>query len=394
MRAVTRGFSLTFCLLVSSFAYSQPQDQQPPAFDEDLTNILFLPQDVRDYAFGHVADLMPTRTVGVSEDVLMLNSKPHDWSEFRYEVNGVSYSLKDYFDRVASKGLIVVQGNDILLEYYAENHSEETRWISFSVSKSITSLLIGAAVKDGYIDNVDELVSDYLPRLKGTSYGDVRIRDVLNMASGVAWNEDYADPQSDVAVAGAYNGLQLVDYLEGLPKVAKPGTVFNYNTGETNLAGELLRSAIGNNASEYLEHKIWRPFGMEHDAYWLLSSEGGVETGGCCLNATLRDYARIGIFTLRDGVLSDGSRVLPEGWMTESLTPMSGFGRPGYEGYGYLWWLFDQGAYSARGIFQQWIFMDPEKELVIATHNNALHAVEDEDHQHTQAVIMAIRDAL
>ena len=160
MRSVTRGFSLTFCLLVSSFAYSQPQDQQPPAFDEDLTNILFLPQDVRDYAFGHVADLMPTRTVGVSENVLMLNSKPHDWSELRYEVNGVSYSLKDYFDRVASKGLIVVQGNDILLEYYAENHSEETRWISFSVSKSITSLLIGAAVKDGY--NAPELFTETL----------------------------------------------------------------------------------------------------------------------------------------------------------------------------------------------------------------------------------------
>ena len=394
MRSFSWGFALASCLLFSNLAYSQSTNEQATALDEDLTNILFLPQKVRDYAFGHVADLMPTRTVEVSDKVLMLNSKPHDWSELGYVVDDVSYSLDDYFDRVASKGLIVVQGNDILLEYYAENHSEETRWISFSVSKSITSLLIGAAVKDGYIGSVDELVSDYLPRLKGTSYGDVRIKDVLNMASGVAWNEDYADPKSDVALAGAYNGLQLVEYLAALPKVAEPGTVFNYNTGETNLAGELLRSAIGNNASEYLEHKIWRPFGMEHEAYWLLSSEGGVETGGCCLNATLRDYARIGMFTLRDGVLADGTRVLPEGWMTESLTPMSGFGRQGYEGYGYLWWLFDRGAYSARGIFQQWIFMDPEKELVIAAHNNALHAVEDDDHKHTQAVIEAIRAAL
>ena len=394
MRIVSWGFPLASCLLVSNLAYSQPITEQAASFDEDLTNILFLPQEVRDYAFGYVAELMPTRTVEASDKVLMLNSKPHDWSELRYVVDDVSYSLNDYFDRVVSKGLIVVQGNDILLEYYAENHSEETRWISFSVSKSITSLLIGAAVKDGYIESVEELVSDYLPRLKGTSYGDVRIKDVLNMASGVAWNEDYADPKSDVALAGAYNGLQLVEYLAALPKVAEPGTVFNYNTGETNLAGELLRSAIGNNASEYLEHKIWRPFGMEHEAYWLLSSEGGVETGGCCLNATLRDYARIGMFTLRDGVLADGTRVLPEGWMTESLTPMSGFGRQGYEGYGYLWWLFDRGAYSARGIFQQWIFMDPEKELVIAAHNNALHAVEDDDHKHTQAVIEAIRAAL
>lgn len=391
MRQLIRGVFVTLILMCSSFVVSK---DQAPAFDEDLNNILFLPPEVRDYAFGHVAELMPTRTVEASENVLSLNSKPHDWSGLRYLVDGERYSLSDYFDRVASKGLIVVQGNDILLEYYADNHSEETRWISFSVSKSLTSLLIGAAVKDGYIESVDELVSDYLPRLKGTSYGDVRIKDVLNMASGVAWNEDYADPKSDAAVAGAYTGLQLVGYLAALPKVAKPGTLFNYNTGETNLAGELLRSAIGNNASEYLEHKIWRPFGMEHDAYWLLSSEGGVETGGCCLNATLRDYARIGMFTLHDGVLADGSHVLPEGWMAESLRPMSGFGRSGYEGYGYLWWLFDQGAYSARGIFQQWIFMDPDKDLVIATHSNALRAVEDEDHKHTQAVIMAIRDAL
>jgi CubicO group peptidase (beta-lactamase class C family) len=250
-------------------------------------------------------------------------------------------------------------------------------------------MLIGAAVKDGYIESVDEKVADYLPRLKGTSYEDVRIKDVLHMASGVAWNEDYADPKSDVALAGALNGIDLVQYLAKLPKVAEPGTTFNYNTGETNLAGELLRSAIGNNASEYLEHKIWKPYGMEHDAYWLLSSEGGVETGGCCLNATLRDYARIGMFAKDQGVLPDGARVLPEGWMKESTSPSEGF-----DGYGYLWWLFDNGSYSARGIFQQWIYIDPKRDLVIATHSNAAQAVEDEDHKHVAAVIQALRHAL
>ena len=357
--------------------------------EADTTNVLVLPQDVRENVCGNRRGAFPNRTVSTGNSIKVLNEAYQDFAELRYEVDGKQYSLQDFYARTATRGIIVVQGDDIKLEHYSPGHTEETRWVSFSVTKSLTSMLIGAAVKDGYIESVDEKVADYLPRLKGTSYEDVRIKDVLHMASGVAWNEDYADPKSDVALAGALNGIDLVQYLATLPKVAEPGTTFNYNTGETNLAGELLRSAIGNNASAYLEHKIWKPYGMEHDAYWLLSSEGGVETGGCCLNATLRDYARIGLFAKDQGVLPDGTRVLPEDWMKESTSPSEGF-----DGYGYLWWLFDDGSYSARGIFQQWIYIDPKRDLVIATHSNAAQAVEDEDHKHVAAVIQALRHAL
>lgn len=352
-------------------------------------SLLFLPQAVRQEAFANVAALSSTRTVKASDAPLELTSVPRDWQQFSYELDGKSFTLDDYFQRPASRGLIVLQGEDVLLERYGDGNSEDTRWITFSVTKSATSLLIGAAIQDGYIQSVDELVTDYLPRLKSSAYAGVKIKDILHMASGVAWNEDYADPGSDVAIAGAYNGPQLLEYLATLPSVATPGTVFNYNTGETNLVGELLRSAIGNNASTYLEHKIWRPFGMEHDAYWLISGEGGVETGGCCINATLRDYARIGRFMLADGTLPSGERVVPEGWIAESVAPSEGS-----EGYGYLWWLYDEGAYSARGIFQQRIFIDPARDAVIATHGNAMNAVDDEDAQHTDAIIMALRKEL
>jgi CubicO group peptidase (beta-lactamase class C family) len=377
-------------LCVSVAAPPQADDHKvPTATDADTTNVLFLPQDVREQVFGNIRGVFPNRTVSAADSVKVLNKAYQDFAELRYEVDGKQYSLDDFYARKATRGIIVVQGDDIKLEHYSPGHTEKTRWVSFSVTKSLTSMLIGAAVKDGYIESVDEKVADYLPRLKGTAYEDVRIKDVLHMASGVAWNEDYADPKSDVALAGALNGIDLVQYLAKLPKVAKPGTTFNYNTGETNLAGELLRSAIGNNASEYLEHKIWKPYGMEHDAYWLLSSEGGVETGGCCLNATLRDYARIGMFAKDQGVLPDGTSVLPTGWMKDSTSPSEGFG-----GYGYLWWLFDEGSYSARGIFQQWIYIDPKRDLVIATHSNAAQAVEDEDHKHVAAVIQALRKSL
>jgi CubicO group peptidase (beta-lactamase class C family) len=389
MRISDRLVPSAFAILATvnlAFASSFGAAQAPEA---DTTNVLFLPQEVRENVFGNIRGAFPNRTVSTGDSVKVLNKAYQDFAELRYEVDGKQYSLEDFYARTATRGIIVVQGDDIKLEHYSPGHTEETRWVSFSVTKSLTSMLIGAAVKDGYIEGVDEKVADYLPRLKGTPYEDVRIKDVLHMASGVAWNEDYADPKSDVALAGALNGIDLVQYLANLPKVAEPGTTFNYNTGETNLAGELLRSAIGNNASEYLEHKIWKPYGMEHDAYWLLSSEGGVETGGCCLNATLRDYARIGMFAKDQGVLPDGTGVLPEGWMKESTSPSKGF-----DGYGYLWWLFDHGSYSARGIFQQWIYIDPKRDLVIATHTNAAQAVEDEDHKHVAAVIQALRHAL
>ena len=352
-------------------------------------NILFLPQEVRQDVFASVEQLSPTRTVAASDSPLQLIPRATNWRAFRYEVGDSSYSLEDYFARSASRGLIVTQGNEILLERYGDGNNIKTRWITFSVTKSVTSLLIGAAINDGYIQSVEEYVADYLPRLKDTPYAEVKIKNLLHMSSGVAWNEDYADPNSDVAKAGALNGPKLVEYLSKLPRVAEPGQIFNYNTGETNLVGELLRSAIGNNASAYLETKIWRPFGMEDDAYWLLSDEGGVETGGCCINATLRDYARIGRFVLSNGVLSNGIRVVPEGWIAESVKPSAG-----NEGYGYLWWLYDKDAFSARGIFQQRIFIDAENDLVIAMHSNAAKAVGDEDAAHTDAIITALRKAV
>lgn len=383
--SIARILFTAFLLVTSQISPAQESDI-PLAGAESL---LFMPQALRQQAFGNVQTLSETRTVVASETPHHLVPKLKDWSDLEYEVNGEAFSLDDYFKRPAARGLIVLQGDEILLERYGAGNTPETRWITFSVTKSVTSLLIGAAIHDGFIGSVDELVTDYIPRLKGSAYDGVRIRDILHMASGVAWNEDYADPESDVAQAGAANGIELTQYLNTLPREAQPGTRFNYNTGETNLVGELLRAAIGNNASRYLQNKIWQPFGMEHDAYWLLSSASGVETGGCCINATLRDYARIGRFVLADGVLPSGERVVPTNWIRDSVTPSQGS-----ENYGYLWWLYDEGAFSARGIFQQRIFIDPARDAVIATHGNALNATGDEDQDHTDALIEALRRSL
>ena len=219
--------------------------------------LLFLSQEDRAVAFANIKELAPTRTVRKSPTPLALEQAPLNFDALRYEVEGETFSLEDFTQLSGHRGLLVLEGQRIRLERYGPGHHADTRWISFSVTKSITSLLIGAALKDGYLTSLDEPVAHYLPRFRGTPYEDVTIRHVLQMASGVAWNEDYADPKSDVAQAGGANGLALVRYLATLPRAAEPGASFNYNTGETNLAGEILRAALGNNASTYLEHKIW-----------------------------------------------------------------------------------------------------------------------------------------
>lgn len=355
----------------------------------EQTELLFWSQEDRRVGFRNMPSLGPVRLIENGDSPFPLTSAPVDLGGVSYEVEGESFRLGDYLADPAHMGLIVVRDGEILFEDYSGGNSEESVWISFSVTKSVTSMLVGAAIRDGFIKSVDEPVVNYLPRLRGSGYGQASIRNVLNMASGVRWNEDYADPASDVANAGAANGVALADYLSTLPVEADPGAVFNYNTGETNLVGEILRAAIGNNAATYLTLKIWRPYGMEYDAWWSLGGAGGGELGGCCISATLRDYARLGLFAMGGGRLRDGTPVLPENWMADSTRPSKG-----YDGYGYLWWLFGDRSYAARGIFGQLIRIYPDDDLVIAAHGNAEAAVDTEFHAHQQAAVQAIRDYL
>jgi CubicO group peptidase (beta-lactamase class C family) len=378
------AFVRSVCLgLLSALSLALPCNAS-----EQVTRLLFAPQAERRAAFPKIAEGSPARTVHAGGQPSPLPPADRPLAALRYEVAGATHTLAEFLAMPGTIGIIVVQHGRVLLEHYADGHDRHTPWISFSVAKSVTSMLLGAAIHDGYIASVSEPVSHYLPRLRGTAYEGVTIEQVLHMASGVAWNEDYADPESDVAQAGDANGVALVQYLRTLARNHAPGTVFNYNTAETNLIGEVLRAAIGNNASTYLEHRIWQPFGMESDATWLLGAPGGGETGGCCINATLRDYARIGLFALSDGVLADGTRVLPAGWMEASTTPSQSNGS-----YGYQWWLLDDDAYAARGIFGQRIVVDPPQELVIAMHGNAPSAVGSVFHAHLDALTDAIRHA-
>ena len=348
---------------------------------------LFMTQAERRLAFAHFDQLYPTATVAASGAADPLPATPADLTAIPFSANEASHTLGDWLHNQQLMGLIVVKDGAVLMEHYAPDHAIDSRWVTFSVTKSVTSLLIGAAIHDGYIDSVDDPIVKYLPRLAGSEYGRSRVSDILQMSSGIAWNEDYEDPESDVARAAALNGVALTNYLAALPRVAAPGDRFNYNTAESNLVGEVLRSAIGMNAAPYLSQKIWQPMGMEYDATWLLSLPSDRETGGCCISATLRDYARLGLLALADGVLPDGTRVVPEGWMAASTTPSKG-----YEGYGYKWWLYSDGRYGARGVFGQAIFVDTAANLVVAAHSNGQTASESDHNRELDAALEAISD--
>jgi CubicO group peptidase (beta-lactamase class C family) len=283
----------------------------------------------------------------------------------------LSIDVDAYMKAQRTAGLVIVQDGKIRLEKYGLDFDGNGKWTSFSVAKSFTSTLVGAAIKDGYIKSLDDKVTVYIPEMKGSAYDDVTVAQLLTMTSGIKWNEDYEDPKSDVARFNEHKpepGIDTtVSYMRKLPREAPAGSKWVYKTGETNLIGVLVSKATGKTLSAYLTEKVWIPFGMEQDASWLLGSTGA-EISGCCLQASTRDYARFGQFILGGGV-AGGKAVLPDGWIARATTKQADIGNPG-RGYGFQWWTYDDGSYAAQGIFGQGIFIDPMRRLVIASNSN------------------------
>lgn len=287
---------------------------------------------------------------------------------------GVRYDLVDYISRNRVAGLLILNDGKSVLEHYQSGNDARTRWLSMSVAKSISTTLVGAAIHDGFIRSVEEPITQYVPELAGSGYDGVSIRHVLQMTSGVRWDDTHTDENSErrrmLELQFSQRPGALLRYIAGSPRVAPPGTVWNYSTGETHIVGALLRAAVGRSLSDYLSDRIWSRFGMEADATWWLEAPGGLEVAGSGFGATLRDYARFGLFFMEGGVI-EGARVLPEGWVREATVPREVGGKQ--VDYGYMWWpvpaadgSYADGAFSARGIFGQYIYINPVKRLVIA----------------------------
>ena len=266
-------------------------------------------------------------------------------------------------------GIMVLQDGKVRYEAYGLGLTHDDRWTSFSVAKSFTSTLLGAAIKDGFIDSLDDPVTKYIPGLAGSAYEGVTVKQLATMTSGVKWNEDYTDPKSDVAQMNRfvveYGPEAIVAQMKALPREAEPGTKWVYKTGETNLIGVLVENAVGKPLAEYAKAKIVDPAGFEGGLFWMVDPRGG-NIGGCCLSIRLADYARMGQFALEGG-----AGVVPEGWFADAGKAQVDFGpqAPGF-GYGYQWWAYPGGSYGAQGIFGQAITLVPAKNLVVAIVSN------------------------
>ncbi|MHA7900908.1 MAG: serine hydrolase domain-containing protein [Henriciella sp.] len=353
--------------------------------------VLFWTQGQRDAGFrmlDRVSILVESREMPASDALKALPEGP--------PLN-LSLDMDAYMDEQRHAALVVLHNGAIRLERYGLDFEQDGRWTSFSVAKSLTSTLVGIAVQEGYIESLADPVSKYISGLENSAYDDVTIEQLLTMSSGVAWDETYTDPNSDVAKFNLHvaedGGSNLVSYMATLPRAHPPGEVWNYSTGETNLIGVLVSEATGKTLADYLSEKIWGPYGMQQDASWLLN-EDGTEISGCCIQAATRDFARFGQFIL-EGAQIDGTPLVPEDWIARATTKRIGYGQPGL-GYGYQWWTYDDGAFAADGIFGQGIFIDPNRNIVIATNSSWSTALGDVDQEHAnreafyQAVVAAI----
>lgn len=333
-----------------------------------------LTPDLQANTFRNIDRLFPTRTVNRGGHVARLEASPRLLTDVRFQSNGRAVDLFDYLSLNRVAGLLVLKDGKVAYEDYELGNDQATRWMSMSVAKSISSTLVGAAIKDGFIKSIDDPVTRYLPELAGGAYDGVSVRNLLQMASGAKWDETYTDPKSDrrrmleLQLEGKPG--TIVAMMAKLPRAHEPGTAWNYSTGETHLVGALVRAAVGKPVAVYLSEKIWSRLGMEQDATWWLESPNGLEVGGSGFSATLRDYARFGQFVLDKGVV-DGESVVPDGWFEQAGSPKELSGKT--VGYGYMWWPLgapagtpNEGAFTARGIFGQYIYVNPKEHVVIA----------------------------
>jgi CubicO group peptidase (beta-lactamase class C family) len=323
--------------------------------------------DLQVNTFRNIDRLFPTRVVKRGEFVYPLPTAGRQLENFRFESAGKVYDLYDYLSLNRVSGMIVIQDGEVIFEKYLLGNDETTRWMSMSVVKSIAATLVGMAIRDGYIGSLDDPVTDYIDVLKGSAYDGVSVRHLLQMASGVDWNETYTDPTSDrramleAQIAQRPGGILAL--MASLDRAAAPGTRWNYSTGETQVVGALVAAATGRHVADYLSEKLWSRMGMEADANWWLESEDGLEIGGSGLSARLRDYARFGLFLLNGGII-DGKPTLPDGWIEEASRPQVINGEQ--VEYGYMLWPGEQRSYAAIGIFGQFVVVFPELNMVVA----------------------------
>lgn len=344
---------------------------------------IFAPEQ-RVQNFRSMDQLFPSRPVHRSGAPFHFrrSATPAALRDLQLKLGGKSEPLDAFLNRTTTTGLLIARDDELLDERYFLGTTEDSPLTSWSMAKSVVSLLTGIAIEEGRLAGVDHRLSEYAPALSRGGYAQVTIQQALQMSSGIRFDETYSNPFSDINMMFVHMfalNQRLNDYVSRLPAAHAPGTAFEYVSVDTQSVGMALRAAVGKPLTQYLEEKLWGPLGMEYDAFWNVdredrSGDPAMELAFCCLNVRLRDYAKIGRLAARGGDWN-GRRIVSEAWMKEATQPKAAHLLPanqGGVGYQYQWWVprvsadgSDDGAFMAIGVWGQFMYVQPRDRLVI-----------------------------
>jgi CubicO group peptidase (beta-lactamase class C family) len=334
--------------------------------------IVPVPQSFMVGTYTHFSDKYPHR-VAARADTPSVWRRAEEELTLAYTYQGERHDLPDYLSRHPATGLLIARGDTILFEHYQYGRTDQDRFLSQSMAKTIVSMLLGIAIEEGAVHSIDQPAADYVPALSHFEYGMTPIRALLHMASGVAFNEVYDAPGDNELLNRMLFGLNSPGPAQSIAAFNKrevpPDIRFNYGGIQTEVLGLVISQAVRMNLTEYLRTRIWQPMGAEADAAWTIDGTSQ-ETAFCCINAVLRDWARVGMMLANDGAWN-GHQIVPRQWVLDATTAQAPFLRPrvatGYFGYGYQTWLFPgpHRRFALLGIHGQAIFVDPETKLVL-----------------------------
>ena len=386
---------LTVAIIVAAFVLllTQPWSQYPP-----IAMMATFDAETRSHNFRNMDDIYPHVAMPAATTPMPYPEMATDL-EMQYNFNGEELDLSAYLERTESTSLLVIKNGTIVHERYLNGADQASRFTSWSVAKSFVSTLIGMARDEGLIASVEDTVSTYLPELTDTAYGNARIKDLLQMSSGVDFSESYGSTGGNTALAMSsvqimlnkafVLGIGLDGQLGNYAKMEDAGTRFYYRSSDTHVLSAIVRRLYDKPFEEILSEKIWQPLGMESLASW--NTAEGVPIGFCCLNAVSRDYAKLGSLFLNNGNWH-GEQLLSHNWVNEATIPSDPHVQPentyGHRGYQYQWWVPDNydGEFFANGIWGQVIWVSRKQNMVIVR-----TATDPKFREHTPETIAVMR---
>lgn len=317
------------------------------------------------YNFADIGDYkkFPERSINKGTEAFQFSNSENGQSPKGLTINGKQHTFDAYLGSHKTVAFLIIQNDTVKYEKYFAGYDKASIIPSFSMAKSVTSILIGCAIDDGLIRSVQQPVTDFIPELNKNGFDKVTIEHLLQMTSGLKFNESYANPFGEVAAF--YYGGNLRNAVSKLKRKTEPGQRFEYVSGNPQILGVVLERALENKSiSQYLQEKIWQPIGMEYDASWSLDrKKNGVEKTFCCINARARDFAKIGRLYLNKGNWN-GKQIVSRGWVEQSIKVDTTNGSAWY--YQYQWWLPTRsGDFMAQGILGQFVYVNPAKNLII-----------------------------